>query len=710
MSAIISSLLALLLFQGQVDHATSRPAAAESSGSRNGPRANLLEAVPVDASLAIIADLRGESIFEDMLKAIARSQSSGDEEAEKYAELLDSIPGEIAIGIAPDPRTPDEAAFVVVMDVTKPGFDFRDWLDRRLLPVLRMQGRRKRLASLRIEGDGGAFRIVNPHDDNKSFAYVSVRGGTAVLANRANLARTAAAIRESDKSFADAPGIRRILRDLPKDAPIKVLFNPAPILKAQKPPKKRSPDELLQQILHPEDLVAAGGFIRWRGRTVELGACAQLADECKGIAQWFDRPDTESTLMRELAGEFPVLFRIGLTSLTALPDGIYKITDNLDETISTEYREDLADFNKTTGIDFNAAVLGQIREEMAIAVRPDFSKQPPVAWTLVARIQNAETLENACAKLAEHFDLAFDARTSEGITIRSTPQPTQLAWCIVGNRLVVADSFATVRDVARHLKADPTGKKSEVIERGTREIGAANQMMLLTDVGLLCRQAPMLPALAGPRFSPLLSGGYLGASVTRRDRGVHLNVRWELGGPAAGNDDMIDSGADQLIANLTENLAASLAVARHQRQRIIGMTNLRSITQSFYIYAQDHGDRFPESIEALAAENPDLLPLALLANPYTQDGPESPGEIAEYGHVLYRPGLTPKSAPDEILLAEKSVQAGIGTNGANFSFVDGHCEFIEEPVAGRLIEMIQAGEPIVTVAAATASLDDSNAP
>lgn len=710
MSAITSALLVLSLLPAQVDRPATQPATDETARTRNMPRTDLLEAIPADASLAVVANLRGDSIFEDMLKAVARVQFTGSGDAERYAELLDSIPGEIAIGLVPDPRKPDDAAIVVVMDVSRPGFDFRHWLDDKLLPVLRTQGRRNRQASLRIEGDGGALRIINPRDDNKTFAYISVRRGTAVLADRADLARAAATTRDTDKSFADAPGIRRILRDMPKDAPIKLLFNPGPILKARKPPKKRSMDELLLQILKPEDLVAAGGYIRWRGRFIEFGARAQLADECKGIARWLDRPDSESTLMRELAGEFPVLTRIGLTSLTALPEALYKVTDNFDETIGIEYREDLADFNKQSGIDFNAAILGQIQGEVVVAVRPDFSKQPPVAWTAVANVRNAETLENACAKLAEHFELAFDTRTTDGFTIHTALQPTELAWSMVGNRLVVGDGLTTVRDVARHLKSGPTGKTTETVERGTRELGAANQMMLLVDVGLLGRQAPMLPALAGPRFGPLLSGGYLGASVTHRDRAVQLRLRWELGGGAKGDDDATDSGADHLMASLAQNLVDALSAARRNAQSVIGLTNQRNIAQSLYIYAQTHENHFPESIEALVAENPDILPLTLLADPYSGEGPESPEEIAEYSHVLYRPGLSPNSGPLEIILAEKAVRDRGSTVGANFTFVDGHCEFVEDPVAGRLIEMIEAGEPSVTIEAARASLDSANAP
>ncbi|HPF37187.1 MAG TPA: hypothetical protein P5081_13280 [Phycisphaerae bacterium] len=709
MQAMILTLMISTLLPLQPDGVTSRPADDQRAGGRGVSTGDLLDAIPEDASFAVVANLRGDSLLEDMLTSIARVQANTPEAGDLTVALFESIPGAIAIGVLPDPRGKEAQDVVIVMDIAKPGFDFRDWLDNRLLPVIRSEGRRNRLAGLRVEGDGGALRIVDPKQDNKTVLYISVRGGRAVFGTRASSTLASAKRREGDKSFADAPGVRKILRDLPADAPFRFLFNPAPILKAQRPPEPRSTEALLRQILQPEDLVAAGGFLRWRGRVIEIGATALLAEETKGVARWLDRSNSESRLMRRLAGEFPLIARVGVTSLTAVPDGVYSITDEFDETISTEYREDLANFNKTTGIDFNASILGQIQDELVIGVRPDFSQQPPVAWTAIARLGDPALFESACGKLANHFGLQFDTRTSEGVAIHSAPQPVSLAWCVAGNTLVLADGFTTARDTIRRLSSEGSKNDSATMEKGMRDLGAANQMMLLTDVGLLSRQAPMLPALVGPKFGPLLSGGYVGASLARDDRKVQLRLRWELGGPAR-NKDATDGAPDELLSTLTNQLVASLKSARRQAQRVIGMSNMRTIVQGMFVYAQSHENRFPESLEAFAATSPDMMPLSLLNNPYTDDGPEAPSEIAEYSHVIYRPGLTTQTGPDEVVLAERSVQTCADSTGANFAFADGHCEFVVEPTAGRLIEMIQAGEPSVTIAAAEARLAEENAP
>lgn len=711
MFTLPAALLAAALVSAQPPTSTTTHPASHKPIAHRADATNLLEALPDDACVAILADLHGDTLIEDLIASFERAQLPQAEGPGKLTALVKSIPGDIGLGIVTDPRHPDDPDFVVVMDVSRPGFDTRDWLEHKLLPYLRSRGRRDRYAELRIEGKGGAMRIVDPRTDNKTLVYIAVRGGNAVLSTRANLARAATTGRKAEKSFADAKGIRRALRELPRDAAVRVLFNPAPLIKAQKKPKPKTVEAIVQQILSPDDLVAAGGYLRWTHRAIEAGAHAVLADECKGIAQWLDRPNSESKLMSDLAGDFPILFRVGISSLVALPEGVYKITDSFDDTISTEYREDLAAFNKETGIDFNADILGQLHDEIVIAVRPDLSKKPPVAWTAIIPVTTPDTLESAAGKLAEHYDLAFDSRPSEGVTIHSAPEGVHFAWCVAGKRLILADDLTTARDVVRCFKPGANHPSPSIVDQCKRELGAENQVMLLTDVGLLCRQAPMLPMLASPRFAPVLGGGYVGAALSKKDRVIHLEAHWEIGRqPGAGNKSTQEDASNQLVATLANSVAESLAEARRQAARAISMANLRGIAMACFVYANKHDGRFPESLESFAAEQPDQVPLQFFANTYTGERPESPSEIAKYGNILYRAGLTTKSAPSEVVLAEKSIQSVAGSQGACFAFVDGHCELVAEPVANRLIEMIRAGEPTITIGAAKASLGEQNAP
>ncbi len=672
--------------------------------------ADLLQAMPPDTGVAVFVNLRGDSMIEQLIEAAADAWANDDEKADRLTKLIQSIPGPIVVGHVPNPRRDKDDGIVVAMDISKPGFDFRDWVVKKLLPVMRTMGTRDRFNALRLDGDGGAMRIINPRKENETIAYIAVRGRVAYLADRPDLARAAATSTDSDKSFADTPGVRKVLRELPKDAIVRVLFNPKPLFKELESPKPRSTGELVRQILAPDDLIAIGGFIRLKGNNIEAGATALLAEECKGIAKWFNRGNTESALVKPLAGEFPVLLRIGLSSLTSLPDAIYEITDNFDETISTEYREDLAAFNAKAGIDFNAQILGQIHDEIIIALRPDLSQQPPIAWSLVAPVKNPATLESACVKLTEHFELEFESRTTEGVTIHSAPQPTSVAWCVADNRLIFGDAFATVRNVVRRFKTGASQSSRHVVERGTRELGASNQWMLLTDVGLLCRQAPMLPVLAGPRFAPLLQDGYVGASISNHDRFVKLKFQWELGGKRDADDKSSAEMSDQLMVGVSRTLLEFVAEARFQAQTTIAMSHQRGIAMALHAYASAHDGNFPDSLEQLVKEQPDSMSLGMLENPFTSECPESIDEIAEYSHVVYRTGLSSKSGPQEIILAEKNIQNGPTSAGASFAFVDGHCEFHNEPLASRILEMIRDGEPTITIAAALASLEDGDAP
>ncbi len=61
--------------------------------------------------------------------------------------------------------------------------------------------------------------------------------------------------------------------------------------------------------------------------------------------------------------------------------------------------------------------------------------------------------------------------------------------------------------------------------------------------------------------------------------------------------------------------------------------------------------------------------------------------------LIFRPGLTTKSDPREILLAEREVT---DSRGANFLFVDGHVEFIKEPRASELLEGSAMGRDVIS--------------
>jgi prepilin-type processing-associated H-X9-DG protein len=144
----------------------------------------------------------------------------------------------------------------------------------------------------------------------------------------------------------------------------------------------------------------------------------------------------------------------------------------------------------------------------------------------------------------------------------------------------------------------------------------------------------------------------------------------------------------QSIATLAHVVGASFQAARAQARRALCMAQMKSVLQGCMIYANDHKNQWPESLEVLAQSGILGDPQAaakILADPY-----EEPGNTPTGVYYLYRPAGDFRHSPQEpgtyIVLSEPYVHDG----GACFGFADGHVEWIAEPQAeGRLSTMRQ---------------------
>lgn len=109
-------------------------------------------------------------------------------------------------------------------------------------------------------------------------------------------------------------------------------------------------------------------------------------------------------------------------------------------------------------------------------------------------------------------------------------------------------------------------------------------------------------------------------------------------------------------------LLPSLTRARELAKRAVSAANLRGIGQACLIYASDHADRFPPSLEALVKEG--------LVSPQMLQSPLDPEETVSYVYVA---GQT--VADDALnVLAYERLRTKEGTN---VLFLDGHVEFMK---------------------------------
>jgi len=665
-------------------------------------RADLLAMMPRNTAVAVAVNFRAEIVNETLIRKIATFYAPQADTAKLLADTLLSIPGELAFGFIPSERRKGDFDVVVVMDISKRDFELRDWLSKKLLPLIRASNPNNDKARARLTGELPTFTIEVPGAD-KPALYIAVRGKIAVASNDSRLVR-AAHTQKNDprKSLAAAPGVRRMARELPRQAAAWVLFQPEPLVAAQPKPKPRSQDELLMQILSPEDLHAAAAYLDVSGNAIELGALAMLDEESKGLARILSGSNSESALQPRLSTAFPVTARLGCDNLSELPALLYQITDQFDETIGVEYREDLAAFTKTTGVDLNANLLSQINDEFVLAVRPDFAQQPPVAWALVTSVQDSTVFASAAQKLTTHFGLTYDTREQAGLQIHTATGMTPVAWTLAGKHLIIAIDAKTVRDTAKILQKNTGATKAS---RGLTRLDRANQFYLNVDLPLLAQQAPMLPMLAGAKFGPLIKDGSVAAALTHDGRFSRFRLRWDLAKVKPTDQNGVDPGnaSQELLSFVANQTVEALTAARREAQRVLGMSNMRAMAQGLYTYAEAHGGQFPASLTELVEAN--HLTLEQFKNPYTNEGPTDLAYFDETCHVIYRPGLTNKTAPYEIVIAERITTPnnnGIGV--ANFTFIDGHVETLEDPLASQIIYMIETGAPSVTVEAARVAL------
>ncbi len=267
-----------------------------------------------------------------------------------------------------------------------------------------------------------------------------------------------------------------------------------------------------------------------------------------------------------------------------------------------------------------------------------------------------------------------------------------------GGAFILAGDKDTVAEIARRAAKGADGvPTSENLRACHAALGESNQLAVMLDIDRLCEKAPIVPIAAGPVLGPLLRQGSVGLMATVKEGVAHAELRWATRSvgrtrdPAAGAAAVTSPpSGDQAVAVLAQALSASLVEARRQAKRVVSAANMRGIVQGLHMYASEHKGQFPESLAGLLRAT-DAVNLKMLVSPYTGQGPSSIDEVDDKTYLIYRPGLATSSPVREIILAERKTDG----EGANFVFVDGHVEWIRDPIASELIEKIERGEETV---------------
>jgi len=668
-----------------------------ASVDRASASEQLFNAVPKDAALAILIDQPRQTLPTKLIEPILGVAMPSKTVANAIVKCVEHLPVPTLICIYPPMLKGEKADLFVMLDLGSRAFDVDEYVEKRLVPAIEAvwQAGIDPPEKFEIDKAKDVRRATVRSLKEPLFAYTT-KDKRALLSTRPLDVLHWRSGAWPKGAWGDRTEVKSLLARLSKDAAVTVLVNPDPLIRLIPDPKPNSNEDLALRILAPTDVKAAAAEFSWDKRAIQFRVLASLADPCRGVLGALSGTGGSSNSFGILPEDFFVVGRVGFTSGASIIDGLYRISDSFDAAISEEYRTEIGEFQKDTGVNFTTEVLGGLTGEAVFGLRVDFMKSPPIAWTVVAPLGNAEQFADSTAKLEKHFGLKAATVPVGELPVRFVRDGGPIAWAIHDKRLIIAESPQTIGEIAAMKTSGISGEpRRETLRNCRKALGGFEQVCVLADVDQFFAKAPIGAMVLGANGTRLLRGTTAGVSFTTRDRVAELKLHWMKNAPSRdkkkntaqdpSEEPSNDDDAFQLEP-LVSLIAETTGNARSQAQRTVVMSNMRAIGQALHIWANDHKNQFPATLEELVTAG--IVSIDQFANPYDGTGPRRAEEVTRDGNVIYRPGLTPSSDPGEIVLAEKSIVNG---EGANFLFVDGHVEFIPEPQASELIEKIKSG-------------------
>jgi len=316
---------------------------------------------------------------------------------------------------------------------------------------------------------------------------------------------------------------------------------------------------------------------------------------------------------------------------------------------------------------------------------------PTGGFVVVAEVTDAAAIEKALSALAQFAaGLAGDAvklsssPQSDGRTLHTcvvaplAMMQVMPCWMIVDDRLLVA-SNPTIHKLALARLTGSGGKsirQLDAFKQATAALPGGLVYLAYTDSQVQFKQtlltiqglwpmATMFAGKAGIELPPLLPS----LDEVAEDIGPSVQyawfddqaLRWRYRGWG------IDPGLGVVAGGALGIGIAVPAVARTRQiaRRVSSGTNLSEIAKACLIYANEHDDKLPPSLEALAEESylaPESLESA--SKPRDFDGPS----------FIYVAGQTVEMDPGNIVAYENPAFLSDGTN---VLYLDGHVQWIK---------------------------------
>ena len=273
-----------------------------------------------------------------------------------------------------------------------------------------------------------------------------------------------------------------------------------------------------------------------------------------------------------------------------------------------------------------------------------------------------------------HVETKHAGHTIHYALVGGVPAPVAPAWGSVGNRFVFGLAPQTVATALKQV--DPKTRGASILDNPTFK--AARQRLPKDVVSVGYYDSKYFTRLIYPVVTALETAGLsmLGKYGVDIDLEMcpPLPEQVEAATNYVGTSSVVDDGilyvgagdGTPLLAVAAGGVtAASLAIPtisrpRADAKRAVSMSNLRGIGIACRIYANDHNEDYPESLDTLLEEG--MITTTTLQSPY------APGRTGSY---VYIAGQRVSADPRNVVVYELVENE----DAATVLFADGHAEF-----------------------------------
>ncbi len=421
-----------------------------------------------------------------------------------------------------------------------------------------------------------------------------------------------------------------------------------------------------------------------------------------GLPKWMHQKPVSDEQLRMVPFD-AVFAKIANFRLTDIYDGIAHVVSAIGPDQNGQFKNGIAKVEGQIGLRIRDDILAKFDGGWIAYVSPSAGGIAVTGLTLMIESSDTDGIEQIVTRLVRMIDteipdvsIAIQEQQYKGHTVRhlafkGQPIPVAPAWTTHDGYLILALYPQIVTHAVDHLLTGDAARSitdNPDFQNGLKRLPKNPTTIVYTDT----------KALAGNLYSLLLplstmAAAQLGAEGIDISPGL-LPGRNDLTADLFGDVATYSSDKDGVLIVSTgpfpiemaavavpfamgataSILIPSLSRARTLAKRTVSMANVRGLLMACHIYANDHNDQFPPSLESLIDEG--SVVKKMLRSPLETRNRNSYVYLAAGSQNIPDPGQT-------VVIYEHPENHG--NEGTVVGFADGHAEFVPIPRFNELL-------------------------